>query len=254
MTTPLRSLHLAGLKITPLSLDDAVASFLADARARRPRVYIFVNGYSAELRRKNPAYASALEDELSIGVIDGAALELAGRLRGERGLHRCPGPDFFTAVAEASIDGGDVPFFLLGGNEGVAQQAADALSAQSPGLAVAGTLCPQFGFWDDQLSSRLVAAVHDSHARALWLGISAPKQEIWAVAHAEELGMPIACVGAAFDFIAGNKPRAPKVVRMIRLEWLFRLVTEPQRLWRRYLVGNAIFIFDAIRFGDRPAT
>jgi N-acetylglucosaminyldiphosphoundecaprenol N-acetyl-beta-D-mannosaminyltransferase len=108
--------------------------------------------------------------------------------------------------------------------------------------------------WDEAVSVRLVDGVTRSGAQALWLGVSAPKQENWAVAHAELLGMPIACVGAAFDFVAGAQPRAPRWVRAMRMEWLFRLMSEPKRLWRRYLVGNTLFIWDALRFRDRPAS
>lgn len=246
------SIHIAGLKVTPLSLDTAVDMYLADAVAGRARVYIFVNGHSAILRRSNEAYATALEDPHAIGVVDGAAVELAGLMRGVLHIERCPGPDFCVEAARKAAKK-DVSFYLLGGNDGVAVRVAERLTADNPDLNVAGTECPPFGVWDDGVSARLVAGVKKSGAQALWLGVSAPKQEIWAVAHAEALGIPIACVGAAFDFITGSQPRAPRWVRAMRLEWLFRLISEPRRLWRRYLVGNAVFVWDALRFGNRPA-
>ena len=245
-------LYVAGLKVTPLPLSDAVEMFLADARAGRARVYVFVNGQSAMLRRRSEAYASALTDPRTVGLVDGSAVELAGRLRGVRNIERCPGPDFFAEAARLA-SGEGVTFYLLGGNEGIADQVADKLTATNPGLVVKGTECPPFGVWDDAVSAGLVAGVTSSGANALWLGVSAPKQETWAIAQAEKLGMPVACVGAAFDFVVGRMPRAPKWVRAARLEWLFRLASEPKRLWRRYLVGNTVFILDAVRYGDRPA-
>lgn len=248
-----RSLHIAGLKVTPLPLAAAVQMFLEDARAGRPRVYVFVNGHSAMLRRADEAYAAALEDSHAVGVVDGAAVELAGLLRGVSHIERCPGPDFFTAAAHAAAESG-VSFYLLGGNEGVAARVAEKLTADNPALVVAGTVCPPFGTWDGTVSDPLIAGVHASGAQALWLGVSAPKQETWAIAHSERLGMPVACVGAAFDFIVGTQPRAPQWMRSARLEWLFRLVSEPKRLWRRYLVGNTLFIWDALRYGSRPAS
>ena len=246
------AIHIAGLKVTPLPLETAVEMYLDDARQGRARVYIFVNGHSAMLRRSNEAYATALEDPRALGVVDGAAVELAGLLRGLFHIERCPGPDFFTTAARMAGASG-VSFYLLGGNEGVAARVAEKLTADNPKLVVAGTECPPFGIWDEAVSARLVAGVNESKAQALWLGVSAPKQEIWAVAHADALGMPIACVGAAFDFITGSQPRAPRWIRSLRLEWLFRLISEPRRLWRRYLVGNTVFIWDAMRFGNRPA-
>jgi len=242
----------AGLKVTPLPLETAVAMFLDDARAHRARVYIFVNGHSAMLRRGHPHYADALENPLAVGVIDGAAVELVGRLRGQRHFERCPGPDFFVEAARLA-SATDIGFYLLGGNEGVADRVAAKLTDDNPALTISGTTCPPYGVWDEAVSEELVNGVLSSGARALWLGVSAPKQEVWAIAHAEALGMPIACVGAAFDFITGSQPRAPKWMRALRLEWLFRLLSEPKRLWRRYLVGNTVFLWDALRFGNRPA-
>ena len=245
-------LYVAGLKVTPLPLSDAVEMFLADARAGRAGVYVFVNGQSAMLRRHSEAYASVLNDPRTVGLVDGSAVELAGKLRGVRNIERCPGPDFFAEAARLA-SGEGVTFYLLGGNEGIADQVADKLTATNPALVVKGTKCPPFGVWDEKVSADLVAGVTNSGANALWLGVSAPKQETWAIAHAEQLGMPVACVGAAFDFITECQPRAPRWMRALRLEWLFRLATEPKRLWRRYLVGNTIFIWDAIRFGNRPS-
>ncbi len=249
MTEPV---FIAGLRVTPLPLTAAVDAFLADAASATPRVYAFVNGQSAALRRADSDYSRALDDPLTLGLVDGAAIEIAGRLRGLRGIERCPGPDFFAAVSSSAPNAG-VSFFLLGGKEGVADLVAERLVAENPQLTIAGTLCPPFGEWDAQVNENLIAAVRASGAQALWLGVSAPKQEAWATQNASQLGIPIACVGAAFDFIAGTVPRAPGWMRATRLEWLFRLGSEPRRLWRRYLVGNTVFIVDAIRYGSRKA-
>lgn len=249
MTEPV---FIAGLRITPLSLTEAVDAFLSDAEKGNPRVYAFVNGQSASLRRADNDYSRALDDPRTLGLVDGAAVEIAGRLRGLKSIERCPGPDFFASAAAAAQSSG-VSFFLLGGKDGVADQVAERLVSENPGLRIAGTLCPPFGEWDEQTSAGFVAAVLESGAQALWLGVSAPKQEVWATQYAQRLGIPTACVGAAFDFIAGTVPRAPKWMRSARLEWLFRLGSEPRRLWRRYLVGNTVFIIDFIRFGARKA-
>lgn len=246
------SLHIAGLRITPYPLNHAVEMFLADARAGQARIYIFVNGQSAILRRSNAGYAAALERECVVGLVDGAAVELAGLMQGASHIERCPGPDFFAEAARRASATG-LGFYLLGGTEGVAMRAAESLVAANPDLKIAGTHCPPFGVWDGVLSANLVADIRSSGAKALWLGVSAPKQEMWAVAYSGALEMPIACVGAAFDFIAGVRPRAPRWMRALRVEWLFRLLSEPRRLWYRYLVGNTVFIADALRFKTEAA-
>jgi N-acetylglucosaminyldiphosphoundecaprenol N-acetyl-beta-D-mannosaminyltransferase len=246
-------MYVAGLKVTPLSIGAAVDMFLDDARGLRPRVYAFVNGHSAVLRRKYPDYQLALDNDLTVGVVDGAAVELAAKLRGEQDVTRCPGPDFFAAAAGAAAEADDIRFYLLGGGPGVAEKVRDSLVASYPSLTVVGASSPPYGEWDEAVSASLIAEAKSSGANALWLGVSAPKQEIWAVEHAGQLGMPVACVGAAFDFVAGTKPRAPMWVRAARLEWAFRLLSEPARMWYRYIVGNSIFVFDAVRYGRRRA-
>ncbi len=166
---------------------------------------------------------------------------------------RAPGPDLLEALSSRAASGG-FPVFFLGGREGVVDELADALRRRYPGLVVAGTATPPFGEWSDETSRDLVRQVKESGARLLWLGVSAPKQEIWARRWLDELDMPVLCVGAAFDFSAGRVRRAPVWMRRSGFEWVHRLATEPRRMWRRYLLGNPLFVADVIRWWRRPAT
>lgn len=246
-------IYIAGLPIDTLDMNAAVLSIISDATARAPRVYAFINGHSAMLRRKSPAYAAVLSQPVVVNLADGAAIELGARLVGHGRIPRVPGPDFLEAVAQAMSLREDLSVFVLGGGEGVADAVACALAGSHPGLRIAGTGMPPFGEWTDAQSRTMIDEVRASGANLLLLGVSAPKQETWAAAHIEALGVPVACIGAAFDFAAGSKPRAPQWVRASRLEWLYRLVTEPRRLWHRYLVGNSVFIADTVRYWRRPA-
>lgn len=252
--TPSRppSVHVAGLRIVRATVSQAVDLLLVDAEVRTPRVYALVNGHSASLRRSTPAYAAVLEDERTIGLPDGAAITYGARILGLGDVGRAPGPDVFAAACERAAASG-TPVFLLGGGEGVAPCLAEVLIQRFPGLIVSGTATPPFGDWPAHVSLDLCEQVRASEARILWLGVSAPKQEVWALKHLDLLGMPAVCVGAAFDFLAGRKPRAPQWMRDAGVEWVFRLATEPARLWKRYLIGNTIFLADLIRFGRRPA-
>ena len=247
-----QSVHVAGLKVVRATVDDAVEMLLADADAQTPRVYALVNGHSASLRRSVPAYAAALEDERTIGLPDGSAITYGARLVGLGEVGRAPGPDVFAVFCQRAAASG-VPIFLLGGGDCVAPRLAEVLIQRFPGLIVSGMATPPFGEWPADVSLELCEQVRASGARILWLGVSAPKQEIWALEHLDLIGMPVACVGAAFDFLAGLKPRAPQWMRDAGVEWIFRLATEPARLWKRYLIGNAIFLADLIRYGRRPA-
>ena len=244
------TLHVAGLRTTRVDLDAARELLWDDARLRRARVYVLVNGYSATLRRRHKAYASLLEQDAVVPLSDGAAITLGARLAGAGYAPRCPGPDLLERAARVAAGDGTA-FFLLGGDVGVAEQLAEELRKRYPGLRIVGAATPPFGEWSEAESRKLVGLVAKSDADILWLGVSAPNQEMWSVAWRESIGRPIVCVGAAFDFLSGRKPRAPRWIRRIGLEWFFRLVSEPGRLWRRYLVGNAVFIADLLRYGRR---
>jgi N-acetylglucosaminyldiphosphoundecaprenol N-acetyl-beta-D-mannosaminyltransferase len=112
-----------------------------------------------------------------------------------------------------------------------------------PGLRIAGTYAPPFGPIEDEWLSELVSAIDRSDASIVWVAMGTPKQD-WVSDHlARRTSRLVVGVGAAFDFAAGNRAEAPQILQMLALEWLFRLLTEPKRLWRRYLFGNIRFLW-----------
>ncbi len=233
-----------------MDLVSALDALWADIDASRPRVYALVNAYSASLSRDG-RYRAVLADAATIPLADGIALSLGAFLTGQVRPKRCPGPDLLErAAARAAADG--TKFFLLGGGEGVASDLAVALQRRHPGLTIAGALAPPFGEWDDDASRQLVRACTDSEARVVWLGVSAPKQEIWAGRWAEELGTPVVCVGAAFDFLSGPSPELHDGCAGSGWSGCSVYVSEPVRLWRRYLHGNSVFLWDLLRFRSKP--
>jgi N-acetylglucosaminyldiphosphoundecaprenol N-acetyl-beta-D-mannosaminyltransferase len=244
-------MNVAGLPVAKTDGAQVLDWLWDDALTHRHRVYALLNGQSATLRRR-PAYNAVLRSTATVPVADGAALVFGARFTGQGPIGRYPGPDLMEVSAERAASDG-TSFFLLGGAPGVADALAGALVARHPGLRIAGASTPPFGAWSDGESLAMCAAIRESRADIVWLGVSAPKQEIWAHRWREEIGRPIVCVGAAFDFLSGNKPRAPRWMRAIGMEWLFRLVSEPRRVWKRYLVGNIVFLWDLLRFGRRPA-
>jgi N-acetylglucosaminyldiphosphoundecaprenol N-acetyl-beta-D-mannosaminyltransferase len=244
-------LYVAGLPIIDAGVDDAVALILEDGRTRSARLYTFVNAYSATLRRTSPAYDALLEMDRVVPLPDGAPLSLGARLTGSGPTRRAPGPDVFEAACAAAVPA-STAFYLLGGMPGTVETLAEALVRRHPGLRVAGARTPPVGEWTPEQTAALIGAISASDADVLWLGVSAPRQETWAAANLDCIARPVVCVGAAFDFLSGNKPRAPHWMRSAGLEWLFRLASEPGRLWKRYLVGNTVFLVDLLHFGSRP--
>jgi N-acetylglucosaminyldiphosphoundecaprenol N-acetyl-beta-D-mannosaminyltransferase len=245
------SVHVAGLRVIRADVTHALELLWHDIARSQAHVFILVNAQSASLRADFPEYAAALEDPRAIGLADGYSVTAGARWFGLGDIGRSPGPDVFTAACtKAAQDGTRI--FLLGGGDGVAEQLRAKLVADYPGLQVAGIATPPFGVWPEETSLDLAEQVRASGAQILWLGVSAPKQEIWALRYLEQTGIPTVCVGAAFDFMSGSVNRAPEWMRKQGLEWLHRLFSEPGRLWKRYLVGNVRYLWALARFGTRP--
>lgn len=153
----------------------------------------------------------------------------------------------FEVCALAAKRGLKVAF--VGGLPGVAEQARTNLAKLYPGLNVVGCYCPPFGFENSELESqKVVDFCNELRPDILFIGVGAPKQEKWAAKHLSRIDVgPVLCVGAAFDFAAGTIKRAPVIVQRCGVEWLWRLASEPKRLWRRYLLRDSKFVGIALR-------
>jgi len=156
---------------------------------------------------------------------------------------RVTGADLLIAVCEEAAKT-DLNIYFLGGNPGIAQQAATKLKSKFAGLKISGIYCPPFGFENSPEETNWI--INDINARnvdILFIGVGAPKQEKWADRQSDRLQVgPILCVGAAFDFAAGVINRAPLWVQKSGCEWIWRLASEPTRMWRRYLIRDSRFI------------
>jgi N-acetylglucosaminyldiphosphoundecaprenol N-acetyl-beta-D-mannosaminyltransferase len=133
--------------------------------------------------------------------------------------------------------------FLLGGRPGSAEAAAAKLVAQNPGLIVSGTYCPPLGFEKDPLQrEEIEARITAARPHLLFVALGAPKQEYWMYEHARNLGVPVAMgVGGSFEMVSGAVARAPRLLQQMGIEWVYRLMREPGRMWKRYLIGNLQF-------------
>jgi len=181
--------------------------------------------------------------EAGMVLADGMPVVVAARLLGRRVPERVAGSDLVPALLSAGQQRGNLKVYLLGAEAGVADRAAARIARDWPAVTVVGTYSPPFGFEKDEretaeILSRIAAAKPD----VLVVGLGAPKQELWVHAHRNEIQAPVAlCVGATIDFLAGEKPRAPRWMRSTGLEWVHRLASEPKRLFRRYARDAWIF-------------
>ena len=245
-----QSVRLAGLDFDALSHEQVLARIIGDLDDGRGGRVVTPNIDICRRVRKDPA-ARELVSSSSLVVADGMPLIWATRLLGTPLPERVTGSSLIFTLSEAAAAHGK-SIYLLGGEPGVPEQAAVELSARYPGLRVAGTDAPPVGF-DRQPAA--LAAVRDQLEQAqpdiVFVGLGFPKQEriISAFAPALPAAWFVGC-GAAIPFAAGALPRAPEWMQQSGLEWAHRLLSEPRRLFRRYLVDDLPF---AIRLMARSA-
>jgi N-acetylglucosaminyldiphosphoundecaprenol N-acetyl-beta-D-mannosaminyltransferase len=215
------------------------------ARAADPNApshYICVTSvHGIILAKDDPGFAEILESA-SITTPDGMPVVWALRSFGSSGQQRVYGPTLMLHLCESAARHGQ-GVYLYGGRPEVLPLLEQRLTRQYPGLRIVGRYSPPFRLLTDVEDEQIQKDIRSSGADLLFIGISTPRQEIWMFEHRRAFpGVTMLGVGAAFDFHAGCTPQAPSWMQRIGLEWFFRLITEPRRLWRRYLLVTPRFV------------
>lgn len=238
-----RRVDLVGVAIDDLTMDEAIGRIEALIRAGEPSYVVTPNVDHLVMLQEDPAFRAAYGGAALV-LADGVPLLWASRLLGTPLRAKVSGSDLFPAFAPVAAARG-YRLFFLGGRPGAADRAAAILKARHPGLVVCGTCCPPFGFErDPEADARVVAAVREAAPDVLFVGLGAPKQELWLHRHRADLGVPVSLgVGASFEMTAGLVSRAPRWMQRAGLEWTWRLAKEPRRLWRRYLLRDSRFLY-----------
>ena len=247
--TDRKAAMLFGIAFDPLTMAEAVNAIVDAARGRRKGLVVTPNVDHVLMVADDPIVADVY-DRAVLRLADGMPIVWVSRLigGGRRLPERVAGSDLLGEVCHRAAEAGLTVYFA-GGRPGVAERAATQLVTLYADLKVVGTDSPPFGFEHDRTQSALLASrISMARPDILFIGVGAPKQELWADAHLDTLDCgPIVCCGAAFDFAAGTARRAPRIARGLGLEWLWRLLHEPRRLWRRYLVRGPRFLGIALR-------
>lgn len=245
----LRETSLIGrLAINRLGMEEAAQLSLRHVRAVRSErsvggaIHIFgVNAQVATLVQEDQRFAEAVASA-TVMYPDGISVVIAARLLGRPLKSRIPGGELMELLCQEGAKEGFSAYFL-GGLPGAAEKTAEVLQARYPGLKIAGAQCPPFNFeTDPEESAQVIKSIQATSPDMLFVGLGVPKQELWIADNSAVLPVGLAFpVGAAFDTTAGLRKRAPMWARRTGTEWLYRLVMEPRRLWRRYLIGNTAF-------------
>ena len=221
-------------------------SRIADWAARNESRYVCIcNAHSVVTATSDAAFADAVR-QADMATPDGAPVAwLIGKQTGQV-QQRVNGPDLmWRYLAEGARHGG--PVFLYGASEETLQILRIRLEEAFPDLRIAGTCSPPFRSLTAEEDDQMVEMINSSGATTVWVSLGCPKQEKWMADHKGRVRAVMIGVGAAFDYHAGSIRRAPLWMQRNGLEWLHRLVSEPRRLWKRYLVTNSLFLVFAAR-------
>lgn len=234
-------LPILGVHVCAVSYEDTVTMILAWARLRESR-YVCLGTVNQVMEAYDSAEFREVMNQADLVTPDGMPLVWGLRLLGQRRASRVYGPDLMPLVLhQAEREGIPVGFY------GVTQQVLDRLTAivraRYPKLQIAYAFSPPFRPMTLEEDAEVVSAINVSGARILFIGLGNPKQEKWMAAHRGRVQAVMVGVGAAFDFLAGSKKQAPRWMMPLGLEWLFRLCTEPRRLWKRYSKHNPRFLW-----------
>lgn len=239
------TLPVLGAPIDVVRMSDAVSRIEAWAAAGESRVVCICNAHSVVTASREPAFAEVLA-LADLATPDGAPVAWMLRRQGAASQSRVTGPDLMAEYC-ARADHSGQPIYLYGSSDTTLALLQQRLLQRWPGLRIVGAHAPPFRPCTEAEDAADVERINASGASTVWVSLGCPKQEAWMHAHRGRIQAVMVGVGAAFDFHAGTVTRAPRWMRDHGLEWLHRLASEPRRLWRRYLVTNALFILGATR-------
>lgn len=243
-----RRVEVLGVGVDPLDVDELEAEIVRFVREGRRATVLNVNAHCLNLAWGELRLRAAL-GRADLVFCDGAGVQLAARLLGERIPERITYADWVWRLAALAAARG-FSMYLLGARPGVAEEAARRLVERHPGLRIVGT---GHGYFDRRPGSpeneAVVRRVNDAGPDLLLVGFGMPEQELWVMENRGRLGARVVLTGGAvFDYASGRLRRGPRLLTENGLEWLARLLIEPRRLWRRYLVGNPLFLLRVLRW------
>ena len=180
-----------------------------------------------------------------LAIPDGGPLSTVGRKRGAKGMDRTTGPSYMGEVLSVSARHGWRHYFY-GSTQETIDKLRQRLEKSYPGLMIVGMYSPPFRPLTEEEDSAIVDAINETAPDFVWVGLGAPKQERWMAEHQGRIKGLMVGVGAAFDYYAGNIKRAPEWMQKSNLEWLYRMMQDPIRLFKRYFVTNSKFIWYAM--------
>ena len=230
--------NILDVDIDNVNFEDAIAKICEFVEGGDPKFVVTPN-VDHVIKLQRDLEFKQIYKEASLVLADGAPIIWAAKLLKTPLKEKISGSDLFPRLCEVSSNEG-FKLFFLGGRQGAAKGAADIFQAKYPNIKISGIYSPPFGFEDDENENiRIVNMIKEARPDILFVGLGAPKQEKWIYKYYTELNVPVSIgVGVSFEFMAGIVKRAPLWMQKVGLEWFWRLMMEPKKLWKRYLVDD----------------
>jgi N-acetylglucosaminyldiphosphoundecaprenol N-acetyl-beta-D-mannosaminyltransferase len=245
-------LDFGGTLIDRVDRHQALERIRGFLHAGQPQQVVTVNLDFLSIAERDAAFRAVINGA-GLAVADGMPLVWLSRLRGEPLAERVAGVELVDAACALAARTGD-GVFLLGAAPGVARTAAERLVERHPGLRIAGTYSPPMGPLKRKHNQQIVRMIREAAPGFLFVALGAPRQDLWIAEHLHELNVPVAMgVGCVFDLLAGVTTRAPSWMQAAGLEWSWRLLREPRRLWRRYILNDLPVFGRLLLSGRRSA-
>lgn len=234
--------QILGVTISAVNMETAVERVLGWID-RRDRHYVTVTGVHGVVEAQGDASIKRILNGAGLAVPDGMPMVWLSKLAGYPHVRRVFGPDFMLALTHALAKTGRRVFYY-GGAAGIAGELASVMRSKFPGVVDAGYYTPPYRDLTERERDEVIRLINAARPDVVWVGLSTPKQEKWMAQMRPFLNAPtLIGVGAAFDYNTGRVKRAPRWMQTSGLEWIYRLIQEPRRLWKRYARNNTLFIY-----------
>jgi N-acetylglucosaminyldiphosphoundecaprenol N-acetyl-beta-D-mannosaminyltransferase len=205
--------------------------------------YITVNNVHTVIEGVRDSHYKKIINDAFLALPDGKPLSVVAKLKGKKNISRIFGPSFM----EKTIDWGqkdNLSHFFFGSSEKILDKLSSSINFKFPEAKIAGMISPPYRPLTESENINYLDKINEANADVIWIGLGAPKQEKWMYENYKHLNRGVMIgIGAGFDYVAGNTKHAPEWMKNLSLEWLYRLIQEPGRLWKRYLVTNTLFLF-----------
>ena len=238
------TIEILGVKVNLEDYNSAIEKVEVHIKKHDPTGYVTLMSANNLINAQRDQFFKEISNKTYLSLPDGISLVWLARAKGIETIKtNVRGTAFMYRFFEETFRKGYKHFFY-GGQEGIAEQLKEVFENQFPEVEIVGTYCPPFRKLTEEEDEEICEMINSSGADIVWVGLSTPKQEHWMYEHRDKLNISLMMgVGAAFDFHTGHRKEAPKWMQSNGLEWVFRLLYEPHRLWRRYLVGNILLLY-----------